>query len=153
MTTSPPDAAAHGATSAGLLDLRAREAEPSLGTLVSEATKELSSLVSTHIELAKAELRNDVKAAAVGGGMFGVAAVLGVLATILLSFALAWGLVELGLEEWAAFLIVGGTYLLIAGLIAFLGMRTLKKVEPPVETQRSVKGTVAALKGTVPTRH
>src|SRR3954451_5416576 len=102
--------------------------EPSIGTLVASATKDLSALIRSEIELAKVELKAEAKHAATGGGRFGAAAYLGILATVLLSIAAAYGLTALGLAPGWAFLIVAVVYLLIAGLLAFIGKKQVSQV-------------------------
>jgi hypothetical protein len=120
--------------------------EETLGALFATASRDLSSLVRNEIELAKAEVRVDVKHGVKGGVMFGAAGFLGVLAIVLLSIALAQGLVALGLDSWLAFLIVAVLYLLIAGLLALVGKKALAKVRPPERTLRTSKETAAFLK-------
>jgi protein-S-isoprenylcysteine O-methyltransferase Ste14 len=119
----------------------------SLGQLFSDASRDLTGLVRSEIALAKVELRDDVKAAAKGGGMFAVAAALGLLAAILLSFAIVYGIVAAGLDEGWSFLIVGAVYLLLAAVLALVGKRQLKRVGPPQRTIETTKESVAALKG------
>ncbi|MGN6334101.1 MAG: phage holin family protein [Motilibacteraceae bacterium] len=121
-------------------------AEPSIGQLVTSLSRDLSTLVRSEIELAKAELRDDVKRAGVGGGMFGAAGYLALLASIVLTIALAYGISALGLAPGWAFLIVGGAYLLLAGLLAMIGLRSVKKVSPPEQTIATTKRTIAVLK-------
>ncbi|RJK97674.1 phage holin family protein [Vallicoccus soli] len=121
--------------------------DPTLGALVASASRDLSALVRDEIELAKTELKDDVKHAGVGAGMFAVAGVVALLASVLLSFCLVYVLVELGLPTWASFLVVGGVYLLVAGAVAFVGLRQVKQVKAPERTLRSSKETVAVLKG------
>lgn len=124
------------------------DADPrSLGRLISDATKDLSGLVRDEIDLAKSELRDDVKLAVRGSGMFAVAALLGLLAVVLLTFAAAYGLVALGVLPALAFLIVAVVFLLVAGLLVFLGIRQVKKVKPPVRTIETTKESVAVLRG------
>jgi hypothetical protein len=121
--------------------------EPTLGALVASASRDLSALVRAEMELTKAEIRDDVAHAAKGAGMFGAAGLLGLLASVLLSFAVVYALVELvELDPWLAFLIVGVAYLLVAGLLAFIGLRQVKRVRPPERAIASTKETVAALK-------
>jgi hypothetical protein len=124
---------------------RAVPGEPTLGQLVASASRDLSLLVRSEIELAKAELRVDVRNAIKGGGMFGAAAFLSLLAVILLSIAAAYGLTALGLHPGFAFLIVAAAYLLIAGILALIGRRAVKKVGPPKRTIRTTKESVAAI--------
>ena len=121
--------------------------ERPLGRLLAEATRDLSGLVRDEIDLAKAELRDDVKAGVKGGGMLGAAGFLGVVAFILLSIALAYALVALGLHPALAFLIIGVLYLLIAGVLALIGKRNLSRVKPPERTIETSKETVQVLKG------
>jgi hypothetical protein len=120
--------------------------EETLGALFAAASRDLSTLVRSEIELAKAEVRSDVKNGVLGGAMFGAAAFLGVLAVILLSVAAAYGLVALGLHAGLAFLLVAVLYLLLAALLAFVGKRAVGKVGPPERTIRTSKDTAAFLK-------
>ena len=119
----------------------------SLGQLFASASRDLTGLVHNEIALAKAEIKDDVKHAAKGGAMFGAAVYLGLLATILLSIALAYGIAGLGLALGWAFLIVGVLYLLLAGVLALVGKKQVSKIEPPEKTIRTTKESVAALKG------
>jgi Protein of unknown function (DUF1469). len=120
--------------------------EESLGTLFASASRDLSALVHSEIELAKAEIKFDVKNAAMGGAMFSAAAFLGVLALILLLISAAFGLVAAGLDSSIAFLIVAAALLVIAGVLAFVGKLSVAKVGPPERTIRTGKDTAAFLK-------
>lgn len=121
-------------------------AEPSLGELVAAASRDASLLFRSEIELAKSEIQVEVKKAALGGAMFGAAAVLGLFAFIMVSFGAAYGLDETDLPTWASFLIVAGVYLLLAAMLGLVGLRSVKKMGPPKRTLRTTKETVAALK-------
>ncbi|MFE9254072.1 phage holin family protein [Streptomyces sp. NPDC006879] len=123
-------------------------AERTLGQLVASATAEMSALVHDEIALAKAELRQDVKRAGVGGGALAVAGVLALFSLPVLSFAAAYGIHNLGLGLAWSFLIVGVAFLLIAGLAAFLAVTKFKQVKPPEKSISSAKQTAAVL-GTV----
>ena len=71
------------------------------------------------------------------GALGGVAAFVACLVLVLLSIALAFGLVALGIWEWAAFLIVAGAYTLFAVLalgIAYLKLRRLSGLKKTRET-------------------
>ena len=125
---------------------RTTSSEETLGALLATASRDLSTLVRSEIELAKAEVKVDVKNGVMGGAMFGAAGFLGVLAIILLSIAAAYGLVAAGLHPGWAFLVVAVVYLLIAGLLAVVGKRTVSKVGPPERTSRTSKETAAVLK-------
>ena len=117
--------------------------EPTIGRLVSDATRDVSTLVRGEIELAKAELKVSLRAGGVGAALLAVAAVLCLIAVILLSFAIAYFIVMAGLHPAWAFLIVFGAYLLLAAIFAFVGLRKVKQVRPPeraiLEAQRSTR--------------
>ena len=120
--------------------------ERTLGQLVAQASDDLSGIVRAEIALAKAELRGDMKNAALGGGLFGAAGYLGLLASITLVIAAAYGLVAAGLRPWLAFLIVAVVLLVLAGILALIGRSRMRKLGPPERTIRSAKGTIAAVK-------
>ena len=120
--------------------------ERTLGQLVAQASDDLSGIVRAEIALAKAELRVDAKNAAVGGGLFGAAGYLVLLATVLLCIAAAYGLVAAGLSPWLAFLIIAVVLVLLAGLLALVGRSRLRKLSPPQRAIREAKDTIAAVK-------
>lgn len=122
----------------------------SLGQLVSSATAEVSALVHDEIALAKAELRQDVKRGVTGGAAIGIAAVFALFSLPVLSFAAAYGIHNWGLGLAWSFLIVGGAFLLIAGLLALIALRKFKKVKPPEKTIASAKETAAVLQTVKP---
>lgn len=124
----------------------AGEEEPTLAGLVLSATKDMSALVRAEIELAKAEIKDDVQHAAKGVGMFAGAGFLALLAVILLSIALALGLDALGLPGWLAFLVVAVLYLVIAGVLGLIGKKQVSKVSPPERTIRTAKELPQAFK-------
>ncbi len=119
----------------------------SLGRLVADATRDLSGLVRDELDLAKAELRDDVKLAVRGSTMFLVAGALALMAVFLLSFAAAYGIVALGLHPAWGFLIVGSVYILVAAILVFIGWRQVKKVHAPTRTIETTKESIAVLKG------
>ena len=105
--------------------------EPTIGRLVADASRDISSLIQNEIALAKSELKVSMKYGGTGAGLFAGAAFLGLLAIIMLSVAFAYLLSMTGLHLAWCFLIVFGAYLLIAGLMAFIGVQKVKKVRPP----------------------
>ncbi|MFI6293855.1 phage holin family protein [Nonomuraea sp. NPDC050790] len=113
--------------------------EESLGSLVAQASQQISTLVRSEIELAKAELRFDAKRVGTATGLFAAAAFMAHLCLILISFTIAYVL-DQWLPTWAAFLIVTVFYLLVAGLLVFIGMRRLKGLAGMKRTARSIKG-------------
>jgi uncharacterized membrane protein YqjE len=127
-----------------------RPDEPSLGELVSQASAHLSTLVRSELELAKLELRSSVKNAGVGLGMFAAAGVVLVFSLTFGFFALAEGLAAAGLYRWLAFLVVFALLLVVVGLLAFVGIRQVKRVRAPRRTIETSKQTVAYLRDHTP---
>ncbi|MFI6601776.1 phage holin family protein [Nonomuraea sp. NPDC050536] len=115
------------------------EEEETLGSLIAQASDQISILVRSEIELAKAELRFDAKRVGTASGLFAAAAFMAHLCLILASFAIAYAL-TLIMPAWAAFLIVTVFYLLVAGLLVFIGVRRLKGLSGMKRTGRSLKG-------------
>ena len=105
--------------------------EPTIGKLVADASRDVSSLVRSEIALAKSEVKLSVKAGGVGAAMFAVAGFIALLAVLMLSFGIVYLIHLTGLDLAWCFLIVFLLYLLLAGLIAFLGTRSVKKVRAP----------------------
>lgn len=124
--------------------------DPSLGALVSQASEHLSTLVRAEVELAKLELRSSVKNAGVGVGMFGAAGVVLVFSLTFGFFALAEGLAAAGLYRWVAFLVVFGLLLLVVGVLAFLGVRKVKRIKAPQRTIETSRATVSYLREHAP---
>ena len=88
-----------------------------------------------------------MKAGGVGIGLFAAAAFVVVLAIIMLSVAIAYFIHLTGLGLHWSFLIVFGLYLLIAGVLGYLGVRSLKKVRGPEKAIQQGKEIPRALKG------
>ena len=120
--------------------------EPTIGRLVSDATRDVSTLVRSEIALAKSELKVSVKAGGLGLGLFGAAAFLGPLAVIMLSVAIAYFIHMTGLDLAWCFLIVFVLYLLVAGLLAFVGLRKVKQVRAPERSIHQAQETAGVLK-------
>ncbi|HYU66238.1 MAG TPA: phage holin family protein [Jatrophihabitantaceae bacterium] len=122
------------------------DGQPSIGSLVQEATKDFSTVLRGEIELAKLELTSTVKYAGAGAGFF-VGAVVLVLFSLTFGFiALAEGLIALHIWRWAAFLIVFGFLLLVVAALVWLGIRSIKRVKAPKRTIATGKETMAQLK-------
>jgi hypothetical protein len=113
--------------------------DESLGALVAQASTHISTLVRSEIELAKAELKFDVKRVGTAAGLFGAAAFIAHLCLILASFAIAYGLVAVGVAAWLSFTIVTVFYLVLALLLVFVGYRRLKGLAGLKRTTRTLK--------------
>ena len=110
----------------------------SLGDLVALAAKDVSQLIRYEIELAKTELKGDVQRIGLAGALGGMAAFVACLVLVLLSIALAFGLVALGIYHWAAFLIVAGAYVLFTVLVLGIAYLKLRRVSGLSKTRKTV---------------
>ncbi|GLY81006.1 phage holin family protein [Actinoallomurus iriomotensis] len=120
--------------------------DKSLGELVAIATGSVSRLVKSEIELAKLELKDDAKKAALGSTLFAVAGLIGGIVVILLSIAAAYGLMTAGIWNWAAFLIVAGAYVVLAAILIGIGLWRMKKMTGVSRTRRTMKDDIAMLR-------
>lgn len=109
----------------------------SIGTLISNASEQVSTLVRGEIELAKAEVIGEAKKGAVGGGLLGVAGVIALYSSFFLFFAFAEMLSSWMHRGWA-FLIVFLIMIALAGILALVGVKSLKKIRAPKKTIDSV---------------
>jgi hypothetical protein len=113
-------------------------ADQSLGDLVALAAKDVSQLIRYEIDLAKTELRGDLRRVGLAGALGGVAAFVGCLVLVLLCIAFAYGLVALGIWTWAAFLIAAGTCVLLAGTAVGIAVLKLRHLSGLRRTRQSV---------------
>lgn len=105
----------------------------SISDLLKNMTDDVKTIVRGEIELAKAEMMPKAKNLGLGGGMFAAAAVFGVLALTHLMTAAGFGLaVAYSRGEFSSgpawgFLTIGGVFLVLAALIALVGLRRVRK--------------------------
>ncbi len=118
----------------------------SLGNLVALAVSDISQLVRYEVDLAKLELKADARRLGIGAVLFGVAAFVGCLVLMVLSFAFAYGLIALGIWAWAAFLIVAGSYVLLAALAVLVGFTRFKGLTGLRKTRSTVSDDLALIK-------
>jgi protein-S-isoprenylcysteine O-methyltransferase Ste14 len=126
-----------------------KDTDPTLGKLVMDAQRDISSLISKEIQLAKSEIKVSVKHGGTGIGLFAGAAFIGLLAIIMLSVAFAYFLNWNGdgLDLHWAFTVVFLVYVLIAALLAYIGLRQVKKVKAPERAIEQGRQIPQALKG------
>jgi hypothetical protein len=101
--------------------------------LVKEIALQSGLLVKRQVELAKTELRADVRTEAKVAGGLGVAAVCGIITITLLLVTAAFGL-ALVMPAWGAGLIVSGFVAAVAAAVA--GISWHRRVRKPLEASR-----------------
>jgi membrane protein implicated in regulation of membrane protease activity len=110
------------------------QGEPTIGKLVVDAFDDFGTLFRHMIELAKSEMRISVRAGGMAVALFLLAGFVSLLAIIMVSIAIAFFIHMADLDLAWCFLIVFGGYLLLAGLLAFIGYRKVRKVKAPERT-------------------
>ncbi len=129
---------------------------PSVGSLIGEVTRDMSTLMRQELELAKAELReeankatSEVKAqankAGKGAGMLAGAGYAGHIGVLFLSIALWWALSHLVGHSWSA-LIVAILWGVVGAVAFVMGKKKFQQVNPKpertVETLQQVPGAL-----------
>ncbi|MFI6415339.1 phage holin family protein [Streptomyces sp. NPDC050585] len=124
-----------------------RSTEDSVGELVSRASQQISELVREEMQLARAEMAQKGKRFGVGGGLFGGAGLVGVLAAQALVGAVIAALALL-LPLWASALIIAALLAAVAAGMAAAGKKQIAKAGTPAPEQTidSVKADVAEIK-------
>lgn len=146
-TSGPGPDSVPGSTSG--LDPRSeshpRAEKESLGSLLSQVSSDLSTLIRQEIALAKAELSETAKHAGKGAGMLGGAGVAGHFVLLFLSIALwaALGATMIG-TAWSA-VIVAAIWVIIAAVLALLGKKNLDQADGAPQTAETLKEVPDAL--------
>ena len=122
------------------------DGDQSLGDLVALAAKDISQLIRYEIDLAKTELKADAQRVGIAAGGVGTAAFLGCLVLVMLSFALAYGLITAGIWDWAAFLIVAGVWVLVALVALGISYLKVRRLSGLAKTRQTVTEGIEMLR-------
>lgn len=122
-----------------------KAAETSLGDLLGEVTRDLSTLMHQELELAKAELRQSTSRAGKGAGLLGGAGYAAIMAVLFLSIALWWGLGYLVGNGWSG-LIVAAIWAIVGLVLYRMGRKEMKAVKGAPRTVDSLKKIPDTLK-------
>ena len=118
----------------------------SVGALIGEVTKDLSTLMRQELELAKVEMKAEAKKAGQGAGMFGAAGFAGYMVLMFLSIALWWALSHLVGHSWSA-LIVALLWGVVGAVAFVMGKKKFQQVNPkPERTVETLSQVPSALK-------
>lgn len=121
--------------------------QASVGDLLGDVTRDISTLMRKEVELAKAELREEASQAGKAGGMFGGAGLAGFLAVLFVSYAVWWGLSNVMDQGWAALLVAIAWAVIGAVLLARARgkLREMRGVLP--RTQETARQLPNAIRG------
>jgi len=120
-------------------------ANTSLGDLLGEVSRDISTLMRQEVELAKAEVRQSAKRAGTGAGLMGGAGYAALMTVFFLSIALWWALGTLVGNGWSA-LIVAGVWAVIATILFVVGRSAMQQVKGMPQTIDTVKHIPDTLK-------
>jgi hypothetical protein len=122
--------------------------DQSIGDLVSVAARDVSQLVRYELDLAKIELKADVKRVGIGGALLAIGGFVLCLVLILLCFAFAYGLNALHAPGglWGSFLWVALACVLLTALAALIGFVMIRKMSGMQKTRRSLSEGLSMLR-------
>lgn len=120
----------------------------STGSLLSDAVTQISTLVRGEVDLARAEVDQNLRRAGAAIGMLVGAVVIALTALNVLAAAVVSGLTEAGIDAGWAALIVGLVLGIIAAVLISKGSNDLKLSSlAPTRTAENLKRDARALKG------
>ena len=136
MTSEMPHTAAH-----------AKAETTSLGDLLGEVTRDMSTLMRQEVELAKVELKQSAARAGKGSGMLAGAGVAGHFVLLFLSLALWWALGTVMGLGWSA-VVVAVVWGVVAAILAAMGRKELNAIKGMPQTAETLQEIPPTLKPT-----
>lgn len=118
----------------------------SIGEVLGDVTRNISTLLQQEVALAKAEATQAGTRAGKGIGMFAGAAVAGLLFLVFLSLSAMWGLGGYIGQEWSS-LIVAVVWVIVAVILALAGKKEFERVRGLPQTADTLGKVPNALKG------
>ena len=121
----------------------------SLGDLVAQAAKDMSSLIRYEISLAKSEFKLDLRRILIAAALALVGMFVLCLIMVLLCFAYAYGLVAaFGIPVWQAFLWVTLTCVVLIAVAGFIAYLFIRRVTGMKMTRKTVMDDIGMLRKT-----
>lgn len=115
-----------------------RAASASLGELLGEVTRNLSTLMRQELALAKAELKESATTSAKGAGILGGAGYAASMVLLFLSIAL-WAALAVAVGGGWAGVFVAAVWAVIAAVLFLIGRSQLKKVKGAPQTVETLQ--------------
>jgi Putative Actinobacterial Holin-X, holin superfamily III len=112
----------------------AANGQASVGDAAKRVADHAKALAGLEVELAAAEMRRKAASLGVGIGLLAGGALLAAYAVGFLLATVAAAL-ALAVDLWLALLIVGLVLVLVTGLLAWLGVRSVQRAAPPLPEQ------------------
>jgi hypothetical protein len=119
----------------------------SVGEMIGQVTQDLSLLMRQELDLAKAEVKQEITKGGKAAGLLGGAGFASYMVLLFGSIAAWWGLANVMDQGWAA-LIVTGVWAVVGAVLFAVGRGRMKQVNPKPElTVETVKELPDTLKG------
>ena len=126
---------------------QAKAETSSLGDLLGDVTRDMSTLMRQEVELAKVELKQSATRAGKGAGMLAGAGVAGHFVLLFLSLALWWALGTLMGLGWSA-VVVAVIWGVVAAILAAMGRKELNAIKGMPQTAETLQEIPPTLKPT-----
>lgn len=123
----------------------AKAASTSVGDLLGEVSRDISTLMRQEVLLAKVELKESATKSAKGAGLLGGAGYGALMAVFFLSVALWWALATVMGGGWAG-VVVAVIWAIIALILFVIGRSQLKQVQGAPQTAETLKEIPETLK-------
>ncbi|MEO6309698.1 MAG: phage holin family protein [Leifsonia sp.] len=120
-------------------------ANTSLGDLLGDVTRDVSTLIRQELELAKAELRESATRTGKAAGLYGAAAYGGMMTVLFLSIAAWWGLGYLIGNAWSG-VVIAVVWAVVALVLFLSAQRRMKMVKGAPQTVDTLKKIPETLK-------
>ncbi|WP_079549987.1 phage holin family protein [Arthrobacter sp. 49Tsu3.1M3] len=124
---------------------QAKAESTSLGDLLGEVTRDMSTLMRQEVELAKVELKQSATRAGKGAGMLAGAGVAGHFVLLFLSLALWWALGTVMGLGWSA-VVVAVIWAIVAAVLAAMGRKELNAIKGMPRTAETLQEIPPTLK-------
>ena len=124
---------------------QAKAESTSLGDLLGEVTRDMSTLMRQEVELAKVELKQSATRAGKGTGMLAGAGVAGHFVLLFLSLALWWALGTVMGLGWSG-VVVAVIWAVVAAVLAAMGRKELNAIKGMPRTAETLQEIPPTLK-------
>ena len=124
-----------------------REDSRGIGDLLGDLGRQVSTLVRKELDLARVEVTSSVGRLGRGAALAGIGGALLYAGFLVLLAAAVLGLIDIGLEPWAAALVVALAGIVIGAAVTSTGVKQLQTTDmAPTQTAESVRESVEFVK-------
>jgi hypothetical protein len=121
--------------------------QATVGELMGNISRDLSTLMRQELELAKTELKQEAITVSRGAGLLGAGGFAGYMVLLFLSIAAWWGLGNV-MDAGLAALLVAVVWAVVGAILAVVGRKKMRQVKPaPKQTMETLKDVPGALAG------